>query len=254
MKLSKNWLLGLLLILFVSFLAACSDGEESADDNSEETGTQENEQAPEMPEPDLEGVPEVVAEVNDTEITKEEFTTAYEAQFQQMAMQSQMTGQELDQEQLKKQIADSMVGTELLLQEAENRDYSVTEEEIDETLSELAERNGLGSKDELIAAFEEQGTSEEEVISQVQTQVKLDKLIAEESGDIEPTEEELKEAYEQAKSQQEQMAGEEGGTEMPSYEDVKPQLKDQLKQQKEGEVTMALIEELRGNADVTVHL
>ncbi|MFC2949877.1 SurA N-terminal domain-containing protein [Virgibacillus sediminis] len=257
MKLNKKLMLSLLLAVLVSVMAACNGEDGAADDNNEEQNTQESEQAaeqPEMPEPDLEGVPEVVAEVNDSEITKEEFETAYKAQFQQMALQSQMTGQEVDQDQLKKQITESMIGSELLIQEADNRKVTVSEKEVNKKLDELVEMNGMDSQEALLSALEEQGTTEEEVLSQVETQVKVNKLIAEESGETEPTEEELKEAYEQAKAQQEQMAEGEGKGEMPSFEEVKPQLKEQLQQQKEGEAAMALIEKLRGNADVTVHL
>ena len=40
-------------------------------------------------EPDLSDVPDVVAEVNGEEITKDDFSGPYESQFQQQAMQSQ---------------------------------------------------------------------------------------------------------------------------------------------------------------------
>ncbi|MDS8765667.1 SurA N-terminal domain-containing protein, partial [Streptococcus pneumoniae] len=85
---------------------------------------------PEMPEPDLEGIPEVVAEVNGEEVSKEEFETAYTGQFQQAAMQAQMSGQEIDQNQLKTQLAESMVGQKLLVQEAENQELTASDEEV----------------------------------------------------------------------------------------------------------------------------
>lgn len=256
---SKKWLLGLSLALSVLVITACSNGDEAAEDNKEETNTQEESQGdgegaeqPEMPQADLEGIPEVVAEVNGEEISKEEFETTYQAQFQQMAMQSQMTGQELDQDQLKKQIAESMIGSELLIQEADNRGFTASEEDVNKTVDDLVKQNGLQSKEEFITALEEQGLPEEEVMTQVETQVKVDQLIADESGDTKPTEEELKEAYDQMKTQQEQIGGEEA--EVPSFEEMKPNLEEQLKMQKEGEAAQKLVEELRKNADVTVNI
>ncbi|WP_204497495.1 SurA N-terminal domain-containing protein [Aquibacillus albus] len=274
MTLNKKWLLSLTLAGIVTFTAACGNEGETTEDNNEEAETQEEEVAaeqgaeeggeggagegaeqgaeqPKMPEPDLEGIPDVVAVVNGEEISKEEFQTVYEGQFQRAAMQSQMSGQEVNQDQLKQQIAESMIGQELLIQEANNSGFEASQEDIDETLNGLVEQNGLESKDEFMAALEEQGMDEAEVMSQLEIQVKLDQLIASESGDIEPTEEELEEAYEQVKAQQEQMGGD---SEVPSFEEVKPNLKQQLKSQKEAQVIQTLVEELRQNADVTVNL
>ncbi|MFD1361183.1 SurA N-terminal domain-containing protein [Lentibacillus salinarum] len=254
----KKFIIIVMALSLAVLLAACGGDDGDSGDN-EENGSEESqeEQAsgePEMPEPNLEGVPDVVAEVNGEEITKEEFESTYQGQFQQMAMQSQMSGQELDQDQLKKQTAESMVGSELLTQEANNRDYEASEQDIDDTLNELAQQNQLESSDEFISALEEQGMKEEEVMSQIQTQVKVDKLIAEESGDTEPTDEELQETYDQWKAQQEQMSedGEEG--DIPSFDDMKSDLKTQVKRQKEAEATQTIVEQLREDADVTINI
>ncbi|SFB05186.1 peptidyl-prolyl cis-trans isomerase SurA [Lentibacillus halodurans] len=252
----KKFIMLMLALSLAVVLAACNgdDAEDNEGNNSEEENQDEQASGQqEMPEPDLEGIPDVVAEVNGEEITKEEFESTYEGQFQQMAMQSQMTGQELDQDQLKQQLAEGMVGTELITQEADKRDYSASDEDVDETLSELAEQNGLESKDEFMTALQDQGMGEDEIISQVKTQVKIDKLIAEESGDTEPSEEELKETYDQFKAQQEQMS-EDGEQEVPSFEEMKPELETQVKNQKETEATQTIIEQLRENADVTINL
>lgn len=260
---TKRWLLGLFLAVSLSVITACSNGEESVDENNKETETKEETkeetqdggegaEQPEMPEADLEGIPEVVAEVDGEEISKEEFEAAYQGQFQQMAMQSQMSGQEVDQDQLKKQVAESMVGTELLIKEAKDREIAAPEEDVDEIIDGLIEQNGLESKEKLVNAFEAQGIDEKELMSQVETQVIVNKLITEESGDIEPTEEELQETYDQLIAQQEEMA--EGESEIPSFEEMKPDLEEQLKMQKEGEAAQKLVEKLRANADVTINL
>ncbi|MDQ0298442.1 peptidyl-prolyl cis-trans isomerase SurA [Salibacterium salarium] len=272
---NKKWLLSLFLAVFVSVIAACGNGDESEGENSEGSDTQEEETdgesegtsedgeaasedggSTETPEPDLEGTPDVVAEVNGEEITKDEFETSYEGQFQQAAMQSQMTGQELDQDQLKQQVAESLISTELLTQEANNRDIEASQEEIDNTVSDLVEQNNLESKDAFLSTLEEQqGMSEEDVMSQVELQVKMEKLISEEAGDIEPTEEELQEAYDQVTAQQEQMSGEDGEeVEIPSFEEMKPDLKEQVKTQKESEASQTLVEDLREDADITNNL
>lgn len=259
----KKWLSSLTIIGSLLLLGACNGDEEAATEDTESTeeaapesgaaaeGEEGAAEQPEMPEPDLEDVPDVVAKVNDTEIEKAEFEEAYNMQFQQMAMMSQMSGEEVNQDDLKKQVADGLVSQELLLQEADHRDLEVTEEDKNGVLDSLVEQNGMESQDDLFAAFEEQGMPEDEVMSQVEMQVKVDKLISEEAGDIEPSEEELQEVYDAQVAQMEQMETEE---EPPSFEEMEPQLKEQVVQQKEGEAAQALVADLKESADVTVHI
>jgi peptidyl-prolyl cis-trans isomerase SurA len=259
----KKWILGLILAISFIMLAACSDGDESSEEENAEADTQEEtqdgeetaEQAemPEMPEADLEGVPDVVAEVEGTEISKEDFEATYQGQFQQMAMQAQMTGEEVDQDLLKEQVAESMIGTELLILEANDREIGASDEEIEELIGELIENNGLESREALVEAFQEQGMDEEELMSQVETQVMLNKLVEEESADIEPTEEEMQDLYDQVVAQQE-AATEDDEAEIPSFEELKPEIEAQIIAQKEGQAVQELVEELRENADVTIHL
>ncbi|WP_112180961.1 MULTISPECIES: SurA N-terminal domain-containing protein [Paraliobacillus] len=260
MTINKKWLLSLFLVLFVLVLAACNSDDETTEDTNDETATEEEEsetattEEAAMPEADLEGIPEVVAEVNGEEITREKFETTYQGQLQQVALQAQMSGstEEIDQDQLKTQVAEGMVGQELLIQEANNRDYDASDEAVDEVLNGLVEQNGLESQEEFLAAIEEQGTEQEEVMSQIELQVKVDQLIANESADIEPTDEEMQTYYDQLVEQQEQ-TGEEG-VEIPSFEEAKPQIEEQLKSQKEAEVTQTLINTLREDADVTINI
>ncbi|WP_173917594.1 SurA N-terminal domain-containing protein [Halobacillus sp. Marseille-Q1614] len=253
---NKKWFLSLLLVAFVALLAACNSDSKSSEGNKEgeeakqEESAQEGEQQ-KMPEPDLEGIPDVVAEVNGEEINKKEFTETYEPQFQQMAMQSQMSGQEVDQDQIKKQVAESLVGQELLVQEAEKQGYEATEEKTNKTLEDLAKQNQMESKDEFLSALKEQGMEEKEVMSQIEMQVKVDQLVAKEAGDTTPSEEEMKKMYDQMKSQQEKAGGE---GEIPSYEEAKPGLEQQLKSQKEAEAVQKLVKQLREEGDVKVHI
>ncbi|WP_245807770.1 SurA N-terminal domain-containing protein [Halobacillus massiliensis] len=261
---NKKWLVSLLLAALVALLAACNNDEESSKESKEKEQAKQEESAQggeqqELPEPDLEGIPDVVAEVNGEKIDKNEFTETYEPQFQQMAMQMQMTGQEVNQDEIKKQVAESLVGQELLIQEANNKGYEASEEEKQKSLEELAKMNQMESPDDFLAALKEQGMEEKEVMAQIEKQVKVDQLVAEEAGDTEPSEEEMKEMYEQMKAQQEKAASEsegkgEGAGEVPSYEEAKPQIEQQLKNQKEGEAVQKMVKDLREKGDVEVHI
>lgn len=258
--LSRKWLVSLSVAASLSVLTACGGstdgGSEAKPSTSQEapapSGEASSPEVPAAPEPDVKDVPDVVAQVNGEEISKKEFVQVYQAQFQQLAMQSQMSGQELDQGKLKKQVAESMVGTELMLQEAQKRKIDVSDAEVDKKLDELMTQNNFKSRDELMAALQKQGLDKAAVQAQLKSQITLEKLIADESGDPKPTEKELKAAYEEVKGQQ--SASGDKGAEVPPYEDVKVELEKQLKTQKQSEAAQALVGELRKDADVKVNI
>lgn len=245
----------------VFVLSACGGADEqSAEQPSEQTspsaaGPGSEEGTGTTPgEPDLAGIPDVVAEVNGQEIDREEFVAAYESQFQQAAAQAQMSGEELDEDALKAQTAETLVDTLLLRQQAEERDLSVSDGEVEDALTELADANQLASVDELLAALEGQGTSPAEVRDQVRTQVLIEQLVIDEAGPIEPTEAELRRLYRQARDQQEQ-SGQGGATEgFPPFPDVRQQVEQQAVQQEQVRVVGELLQTLRAEADITVNL
>lgn len=205
--------------------------------------------------PDLSDVPEVVAEVNGAEITKEDFAAQYEASFQQAQLQAQMTGQPVDEAALKEQTVQGMVSNELLLQAADEAELTASEEDITAELDELAASNGLGSGEEFVTALEEQGMTAEEVNDEVEKKIKVDQLIEKDAAPEEPSEEEIKELYDTLVDQQGGGGTESGGDGgMPAYEDVKEQLAEQVKGEKENQAIQALVEELRADADITIHL
>lgn len=217
-----------------------------------------------MPEPDLEGIPDVVATVNGEEISGKDFSGVYESQFQQMAMQAQMSGQELDQDALKEQTLDSMVGSELLVQDAAASGHKASDDDVNVLLEETVKAQQLGSVDELMAVYKERGFAEEQVRSDAKKQVLMTAAI--ETIDIpKPTEDELKALYDQAAMAQppaegggegggEASGGEGAAGQTPSFEELKPQLEQQLTSQKQNEAIMKRMEELRKDADVKVTL
>ncbi|WP_129663643.1 SurA N-terminal domain-containing protein [Phytoactinopolyspora endophytica] len=246
---NKKIFLGVSVAVSLFAITACG-GDDADEENAGGDESSEQEGAPQAP--DLESIPDVVAVVNGSEILKEDFVSVYEGQFQQLAMQAQTTGEDVDEEQLKEQTAENMVNNELLVQEADDRGFDASQEDIDETMNELAAQNGLESGEDFMAALEEQGMGEEEVRAELEVQVRVDQLIADEAGDTDPTEEELQELYDEAEAQQEQM-GEEA-QELPPFDEVKPQLEEQAKADKESEVAQALVQDLRGDAEVSINL
>jgi peptidyl-prolyl cis-trans isomerase SurA len=227
-----------------------SDASSASADPSADASTDASADA--AAEPDLEGIPDVVAEVNGEEVTKDEFVPVYRASFQQAAAQAQMSGQAPDEEALKKQAVDDLVDTELLAQEADSRGISVSDEDIDTELETLAEQNQMGSAEELLKAVEEQGLSEDQARAQVETQVMVEQLVADEDGPIEPSEKQLRTLYAQAKKQQAQSG--QKGQKIPPFAQVRDQIAEQATAEQVGKVAQSLVDDLRKDAEITIKL
>jgi len=246
--------LGLTLAAAVLALTSCGGGDDnpsSAASSEESTAEGASDGAQQEQEPGLEGIPDVVAEVNGDEVTKDEFLPLYEARLQQAITQAQSGGEPPDEDALKEQTADNLVNTELLAQEAEARGISVTDQDVEDELASLAEENQLGSVEEFLAALEEQGATEDQARAQLESQLVIEQLIDDEAGKVEPSEQDLRQIYQLAKKQQEQ-AGQ--GQAIPPYDKVRPQLEEQAKADRLGEVAKALVDELRADAEIVIHL
>lgn len=264
---SKTLMTSVAAAALVFSLAACADGDPEGAEGTEapaEAGQEQSLEGAEgmgdMPEPDLEGIPDVVAEVNGEEISGEDFTQIYEQQFAEMAMQSQLSGEEVDEDELKNQTLDSMIGNELLIQDAADRGLDASEDEVNELLEEFATQSGSESVDDFIATLEEEGTSEEVLRESAEQQVMINKL-QDELDVEEPSDEELRDMYdeivaqqEEAQEGQEESEGEEEAAEIPEFEEVRDDLKDQEMEQAQLQALSAHAEELREDADVEVLL
>ncbi|WP_309135931.1 SurA N-terminal domain-containing protein [Brevibacterium oceani] len=258
---TNRWLLGLAMSVSVVALAACgSQGDEAEPQESSAAAEQSpgadvsGQDGSGQGKPNTKDIPKVVAEVNGEKITKDDFVPLFETQYQQMQMQAQQSGQPVDEKDLKKQTAENLVSTKVLTQEADKRDISVSDKDIDKALKESAKSGQMSQKD-FLKSMKDQGMDEKKVRSELSNQLKIEGLVEDEYGEFKVSGEEIGQAYEQAKSQQEQMA-QQGGQqqEMPSIDEMRPQLKEQVKSQKSNEATQKYAKKLRKKADVTIHL
>lgn len=288
---NKTWMTSLGLVVCLLGAASCSTDSDSSSDNAEasegasaapgsdgadESAGPDGADASEGPDasagteapggeaagPDLSDVPDVVAEVNDTEISKDEFSEAYTPGYEQAAMQAQATGQPVDEAALREQTVEGLISSELLKQASEENGFEASAEDIDAELEELAQGNGLGSADEFLAALEQQGMSADEVNAEVEQMIKVDQLIEQEADIKEPSEDEIRARYDELAAQQGGGGAESGGggesgsgaPELPAYEEVKDQVAEQLAAERENEAVQTLVDTLREEGDVTVHL
>ncbi len=247
MSISRSLLGGSIVLLLA--LTGCGAGEP---DEGKSSSDDESTSA-ETPKADLEGVPDVVAVVNDEEITLEEYTTAYESQLQQATASQQQTGQEVDQDQLKEQVADMLVNNHLLTQAASDAGIEATDKDIDTLLKQVAEQSGFSSVDEVLAEFEKQGLDEKQVREDAAGQFQIDQYIDRKTDVSEPTDKELKAQYE-ALVEQAKAQGGDAESQIPAFDEVKEQLSQQAVTEEQNAATDKILEKLRSAGEVKVNL
>lgn len=258
----NKWLLGLAVSLSVVGLAACGGQDDGAKSEKTEAAAEQSPGADSAQgqdgKPKTDDIPDVVAEVNGDKIMKDDFVPLYETQYQQMQMQAQQSGQPVDEKDLKKQTVENLVSTKVLTQEADDRKIKVSDKDVDKALGESAKSSQMSKKD-FLAAMEKQGMDEKKVHSELSSQLKIEDLVKDEYGEFKATDVEIGQAYEQAKTQQEQMAqqgGQQAGqsAEVPPLEEMRPELEKQVKSQKSNEATQKFAKKLRDKADVTIKI
>ena len=112
----------------------------------------------------------------------------------------------------------------------------------------------MGSADEVVAALEEQGLSEEDVREEAADQFQVLGYIESEADISEPSEDELREQYETYVQQMEQSGqGGEGG-EVPPFEEMRDQLAQQAVTEQQNAAAEEILTGLREEGDVTIHL
>lgn len=211
---------------------------------------------------DLEALPDPVAEVNGEPITRDDLVQALEPELELAREQSQ-DSVPVDEVALRDAVLDNMVSLELVRQEGERLDLEATEEDVDAELDDLASQNGMGSGEEFLAALEAQGITEEQARNEVGTLVVFDGILADRGRVPEPTEQELKDYYEQVTGQaaDEEQGGSDDGaaatgdsTQIPAFEEIRDQLEQQLAQQQEQERLTEILVELRQDAEIELHV
>ncbi len=169
-------------------------------------------------------LPDVVATINGEEILGEEVLG-----FQN---QMEMQGMPMDLETAVNQ----MITRKLLTQEAERRGYEVTREDVEERL----EAQGLPA-DEAREIIEMQGMNYEDFLDEQISETKLAMLVEEIAEQVEITDEEAMQFYEE----QAPMLGDE-----VTYEDVEGQIKDILAGEVANDILMELANDLMEEADI----
>lgn len=254
----KKVRLALITGLLAVVLAACGGNEESTetknDDKAKTAETdQQKEQQKQMEEMqkklEAQQVDEkkTVAIVNDKEILGSDYNSllaSTQGQMQQMGLDP--TSKD-NAKEAKNQTIDSLVGQTLLLQEADKKNYKVSEEDIDKQLDEIKKQ--FKTEKEFNAALKKSGMDIKTLKTQIADSIKLKQYIEKEVPAAEITDEDIQKTYDQYVEQ-----GKSTGQEVPKLEEVKPQIEQSLQQEKKQEKLAQQVEELKKNAKIDIKI
>lgn len=205
---------------------------------------------------------QVVATVNGEDVTSQQL--AQQVNVNQILQQVGQVDQQLAQllasseagktilNELRKAKLDSLIDNVLLEQAAEESDITLTQAEKDEIYqqqkSAIMQQNQM-DEEQFLSILQQQGYENEAAYKEEfsnNPQIKINKLIEEKVlADIEISEEELQQAYDENKD-----AFAQSGQENTSFEDLKPQLEQMLKQQKQGQAINQYLDQLREDAEI----
>ena len=248
----------LLTGLMVVVLSACGGNEESTeakkDDQAKTAETdQQKEQQKQLKEMQkkLEAQQvdkkKTVAIVNDKEILGSDYNSALastQGQMQQMGLDPTAKDHA---ENVKKQTIDSIVGNTLLLQEADKKNYKVSEADVTKQLDEIKKQ--FQTEKDFEAALKNLGMDRKTLETQIADDMKLKQYVKEEVPAVELTDEEIQKTYNQFVEQ-----GKSTGQEVPKLEEVKPQIEQSLQQQKQQEKLAQQVEELKKHAKIDIKI
>lgn len=188
--------------------------------------------------------PDVVATVNGEDITGDELA----ANVQQTAQTAKQQGLDPTKAEVRQQIETqaltSLINTKLLAQAAAKADITASDEEIDAQLTQLT--NQLGGEDKLQEQLDNAGITKEQLRTDISQQIVLNAYVEQNTdvSNIEVTDQEITDFYNSVTESAD------ASSSVPTLEDVKPQIKQQLLSQKQQAAVNELIQKLRADADI----
>lgn len=228
----KRIMLLILSLLLAVVLAACNDKTEtSKEDNNTE---QEAITSVEITEEEKVDNDSVVLSINGSEVKGDKYNNIYKQYKTMLHMYGQDTS---DSEKIKAETIAILTEQELIRQAAVNSGLEVTDEEAQVEVDNILEANG---EDAMTTMLEEYELTEDEFLDQLKVDLLTIKYI-ESEFEVEVTDEEIEEQYNLLKEENEELG------ELEEYEEV---IRQNLMQQKQGEMLEARISELKEEAKI----
>lgn len=235
----------------VLVLTGCASSE-SDDSPSDDTQNSQDDTSTDQPQQqaDVDDLPDVVATVNGSDITRDLFLIDYEVQFDQAVMMSQ--GAEIDQDTLKLEVAEMIINRELIVQAAAAEGIEATDEDVDEILQGAAAQTGLASVEEFLELGAEQGIDADKMREDAGNQYLINTYIDKMIQVPDAPEDELRAQYDEVVELLKEQGSE--PDQIPSFEDVRDQLNDEAKNMQRTEAVDTHLNELRDAAKVEIFI
>ena len=188
-------------------------------------------------------LPEVVARVNGVAITREELLRQL-AQTKAFLASMGPQGAPQDEEVLRGAVMDDLINGELLYQAAADSGVSVTDEEVAQEFENA--KASMASEEDFQSQLSSLGHTEETFRLSLRKQMTINRYLTDkvQFSDITVPEEESRALYQQFFSQSE------GNADVPSFEEVKPQIENELRNQKARTKVQEIIDTLRQEAKI----
>lgn len=216
-------------LLSLTFLLACGSSE-----------TEEVEEHPTFDITEAEKVDpeEVVMHLNDVEVLGDRYNLAY----LQIKVQLFQYGQDVsDLEDIKELALEALIEQEVLLQDATEKGIEVSEADVEDEI-DLIKTESLDSFEAFLETYKFDEDSYKMMLSFAML---YDKYVKDQFPDIDVSEEEITEAYEELKSENADLA---------DLEEIKDSLRAGLIQQKENEKVQERLDSLKDQADIEVNI
>jgi hypothetical protein len=236
----KYWPL-VLLITLLSLAAGCGEDSPPSPEDSAATGV--SSAVPTEAPAGVQTGP--VAIVNGEEIAREDFdlqVRQLEASYRQQGFPLPQ-GEEL--RQLQQQVVAQLVQQRLMLQESEARGITAEPQEVEAQYE--AAVSSFPDEAAFNQTLEDQGLTKDEVVGLIADGIKVEKLLIAVIAEAQlapPSEEELRQFYDQASQQQQ----------LPPFEEVRTEVEAEVQSQRENEVLQSFVQDLEAAGTVEILL
>ncbi|ADU32411.1 SurA N-terminal domain-containing protein [Evansella cellulosilytica] len=265
--LKKKFGLSLLTLALAVGLMACGDNDETdevGEDLDIDTEIEDQLDLTEEGVPDTESLvdaedyPDVIATVNGEDIGKEDFVALLEQHLMQqasMGLTLDMEGSDEILAMLEEDVANQLINQRVVYQKAQEEGFDATDEEIDEELELIRMQYQIESEEMLIEILEADGVSVDDFRQDIAQYISGEKFLDSRIDTTTVSDEAVQEEYDEYVARV-QEAIEQSGEEMdiPEIEDVRADIESYLMNQQRQELESEVIQQLREESDVTIHI
>jgi len=191
---------------------------------------------------------EVAATVNGENITMDE----YQSRLETLMLSYEQQGADFEGEegeemkaQVEQMAIQNLIQQKAFMQKAEEKNSIATQEQLDGEIEQI--KTQFESEEKFQEALENNQLTENEFESMLKFDLTMANYMEENVEEVEVTESEVQEAYE---SYAQQMQGMEEGAQVPKLEELRPDLEEMLKGQKQQEQMTQIMEEIMENSDI----